>query len=417
MLLHLLILGLPLLLILLAASLFSALETATVAVSNFRLQILSQRYFWAKCACSLKGRLNQVLIFSLFGNSLFNAIFTTISTLIVLQTLMHYMHIHRSLLVGITTFVIAVIIIICSEALPKVIAAKAPTATIRLLAVPMYYGFFIMLPVVVVIDKMIGVITYILRIYDIDIISFEELKAIIRDDKSPFKDKHRTIMLNSIDLEDVYVRDILIPIRLIEAVNLYASVDDIYSQIRTTHHTRIIVFKGNIDNILGFIHVKDMLALDSGTFTHEALTERIRPITFINDFMPLIRQIHRAQKQRNRIFVVINEYGDIVGIVCLEDMLQVVFGEFTTKSPQQQKLAITTSNNEIIVDGTMLVRDLNRLYGLKISYGGDVTTVNGLIIKTLNSIPDVGVCIKIDGMIFEVISVGLYWAERIRISL
>ncbi|MBY0379277.1 MAG: CNNM domain-containing protein [Burkholderiales bacterium] len=400
------------LVILAIGSLFSCVETATVAVSEYRLKTLEEKYLWAKLAHKLKQQLNQVLIFSLFGNSLANTAFTTLSTFL-LVSLFHSMN--DKLVLTISTLIIALFIIIFSEALPKIIAAKAPIQTLRIVALPAYYLFIISRPIVWLIDQLILTITKLLGIKGIEGTSLEELKAMIADKRSPFKDKHRSILLNSIALESITIKEVLIPLRMIEAINMSEGVEEIYKKIHTTHHTRLIVYENNIDNILGFIHTKDILSIDKDEETKSQIYQRVRLITFVNDFMQIIRQIHLAQKYRNRIFVVTNEYGDISGIACLEDMLEMIFGDFTTESPQQRYLAIKNKEGQLIVDGTMLIRELNELYDLNIALNPDALTINGLVLSTLNGIPNVGVCFKLNNLIFEVINVGDYWVERVKI--
>lgn len=400
------------LIVLAVAGLFSCLETATIAVSEYSLKSLKERHLWAAFAYRLKQELNQILIFSLFGNSLANTAFTTLSTFLIVS----FLHpSEQKVLLPVITLIIALFIIIFSEALPKIIAAKAPVLTLKIVAIPAYYIFIVSRPVIWMIDRLIYYITKLIGIKDGQGTSLDELKAIIADKRSPFKEKHRSILLNSMDLDSIQVKEVLIPLRMVEAIDMHEPVTDIYKRIHTTHHTRIIVYEGSIDNIIGFLHAKDVLSIDKDDQTKVELYQRIRPITFVSDFMPIIRQIHRAQKYKNRIFVVINEYGDMLGIACLEDMLEMIFGDFTTESPQQKYLAIKNDIGQLIVDGTMLIRELNELYSLKIEFKSDALTINGLVLNILNGIPDVGVCFKLNNLIFEVINVGLYWVERVKI--
>lgn len=399
--------------ILILASLFSFLETATVAISEHRLKLLQEKYKWAVYAYKLKLELNKVLIFSLFGNSLFNAVFTTLTTIVV-AGLLHGMN--QNMVLPLTTLFIAFFIIIFSEALPKIIASKSPLHTLRFVAQPLYYVFLISKPIVWFIDKMIQYITMFLNIRHADTTTAEELKSIIADKNSPFKGKHRSILLNSIDMEAITIKEVLIPLRMVEAIDVSGDMALVQKKIYTTHHTQIIVFDQKIDNIIGYIHIKDILPLDKNLFTKEDLLETIRPINFVNDFVPVIRQIQGAETYRNRISVVINEYGDILGIACLEDMFEMIFGDFTTESPQQKHLVVKNRDNQLIVDGAMLIRELNELYNLGLNLDGATLTVNGLVLKTLNGIPNIGVCFRINNLIFEVISVGRYWVERVKIS-
>ncbi len=399
--------------ILICASLFSFLETATVAISEHRLKVLKDKHKWAKYAYNLKLQLDSVLIFSLFGNSLFNAVFTTLTTLVTASLLRGF---DESILLPITTVFIAFIIIIFSEAIPKIIASKSPVITLKWVAPPLYYIFLISKPVVWFLDQIVVFITKFLKIKDTDITTAAELKAIIAGKNSPFKEKHRSILLNSIDLEEIAIKEVLIPLRMVEAVDISSDINLIKRKVYTTHHTQIIVYDTTIDNIIGYFHVKDVLHLNQEILDLKELKRILRPILYVNDFIPIIRQIHRAQKYRKRIFVVINEYGDTLGIACLEDMFEMIFGDFTTESLQQKYLVVKNQENQLIVDGTMLIRELNELYNLGIGLNVDTLTVNGLVLKQLNGIPNVGVCFRINNLVFEVINVGQYWVERVKIS-
>lgn len=397
-------------------SLFSALETATVAISEYRLISLQEEHLWARYAYKLKQELNKVLLFSLFANSLFNTIFTTLST-IVMSALLINLHLHYIL--PLSTLIVAFFIIIFSEAVPKIIAAKSPVNTLKLIAIPMYYLFMVCRPIVFFISHIVFQITKILKIATSETASLEELKAIIADKNSPFKSKHRTILLNSMELENITVKEVLIPLRMVESININANLDIISKQINTTHHTRIIIYEDTIDNIIGFIHVKDILHIvnDDDDFTLKGLKELIRPIQFVHNFVTIIKQINRAQKYKHRIFVIINEYGDILGIGCLEDMLEMVFGDFTTESPQQKYLVVKNENNQLIVDGTMLIRELNELYHLNLKLDLEALTINGLVLKTLYGLPSIGMCFRLNNLIFEVINMGNYWVERVKITI
>lgn len=401
-------------LVLVLASLFSLLETATVAISEHRLEALKKQKIWAKYAFLLKQELEKVLIFSLFGNSLFNAIFTMLTTVLVAKIITKPSA--GGIVLPITTLLIALFIIIFSEALPKIIAAKNPALVLKLIAVPLYFTFKICRPVVWLIDKIVYFITRLIDTTD-DSTSLEELKAIIADRRLPLKGKHRSILLNSMELDSLTIKEVLIPLRMVEAVNLNGNIQVIHKQIYTSHHTRMPVYIDTIDNIIGFIHVKDILSLDQDNLSKEALEEIVRPIEFVSDFIPIVKQINRSSRKQTRIYVVINEYGDVSGIACLEDMLEMVFGNFTTESPQQKTLSVRTDDNSIIVDGAMLLRDLNEKYSLNITISDEAKTVNGLVLKVLNGIPNVGVCFKMNNLVFEVLSMGNYWVERVKIKV
>lgn len=399
--------------VLVIASLFSLLETATVAISIYKLDALKEKYIWALYAYKLKKKLELILIFSLFGNSLFNAILTTYTTVII-TSLFHNFG-SSNLILAISTLIVTFMIIVFSEALPKIIAARIPLTVLKYVSIPMYYTFVILQPLIWLIHKFIYGITSLFKLSIAEFATIEEIKSIITDKNSPLRDKHRSILLNSIELEKVTIKEVLIPLRMVEAIDIDLDLAIIQKKLQTIRHTRIIAYKRSLDNIVGFIHVKDTLYIKDD-FTLESFIKLIRPLSYVNDFIPILKHIQIAQKNRSRIACVINEHGDISGIACLDDVLEMVFGEFTTDTPQRKQLSVKIKPDEIIADGTMLIRELNELYHLQIKTSSSALTVNGLVMQKLTTIPSPGICFKHDGLVFEILSVGSYWVERVRIK-
>lgn len=398
--------------LLLVASLFSFLETASVAISEHRLISLAGKEYWAVYALKLKRRLEPVLIFSLFGNSFFNALVTTLSTMLVMQ-----LFARSHLALTLATLIVTLMIIIFSEATPKIIAAKMPITVLKFVAIPLYYLFIVTQPLIWLIDKIVYIITRLLRVGNTNGTSMDELKAIIADKRSPFKEQHRSILLNSLELEQLTVKEVVIPLRNVEIIDLSDDLDEIHEQLRQSHHTRVIVCENGIDNISGYLHVKDILTLTDQKYSLDDLRGIIRDISYIPDFTSMIRQISRAQKVRERIFVVVNEYGDTLGIACIEDMLEIVFGDFTTDAPHRSYLMIKEDDNNFIVDGATLVREFNEAFNLALPFNYEAMSINGLILKHLRMIPPAGICFRVDNLSFEVLQVGQYWVERVRISI
>ncbi len=397
--------------LLLIASLFSFLETASVAISEHRLISLAESKNWAKRALQLKRQLEKVLIFSLFGNSFFNALVTTLSTMLVLQIFGE----GHQLILSLATLFVTLMIIIFSEAAPKIIASKNPLLILKLVALPLFYLFIFSKPLIWLIDKIVYLITRLLNVGEADGTSLDELKAIIADKRSPFQDNHREILLNSLELEQLTVKEVVIPLRNTEMINLDDNIGEIKQKLHQAHHTRIIVYQNTIDNILGYIHVKDVMTLAVDDYNILDLTQIIRKISYIPDFTLIVKQLKYSQQLRERMFLVVNEYGDILGLACLEDMLEIVFGDFTTDSPHRN-YQIIRDENGFIVDGAMLIREFNEATEFGLPFSFDAMSINGLILKYLGDIPSVGVCFRIDKIVFEIIQVGKFWTERVRVS-
>lgn len=398
--------------LLLIASLFSFLETASVAISEHRLISLNATCRWANYALRLKQQLDKVLIFSLFGNSFFNALVTMLSTMLVL----HLFGDGHQLILSLATLFVTLMIIIFSEATPKIIASKNPLLVLRLISIPLYYLFILSKPLIWLIDKIVYLITRALGIGYADGTSLDELKALVADKRSPFLDSHRSILLNSLELEQLTVKEVIIPLRNVEMIDLDAGINELREKLQQSHHTRVVVYQGTIDNILGYVHTKDVLTLTCGAYSKHELSLLIRKINFIPDFILIVKQLRMAQNKRERLFMVVNEYGDLLGLACLEDMLEIVFGDFTTDAPHRNYLMIKEDNGSFIVDGATLVREFNEAYQLDLPFSYDAMSINGLIMKQLSTIPVCGVCFRLDNISFEVLQVGKFWAERVRIS-
>lgn len=398
--------------VLFIAATFACLETATVAVSEHRLISLAKTNSWARHALYLKRELDKILIFSLFGNNLFNAALTTLSTMLVLDVVKESGH----WLLTVVTLLVTLIIIIFSEATPKIIASKASLQVLRWLAIPMYYTFIVCRPIIWLIDKIVYGFTQLLGIGAADGTSLDDLRAIISDKRIPFIDQHRMIMKNSIEFEQLLVKDVVIPLRQVEMIDINADHQQNLKKISRANHSKMIVYANNVDNIIGYIKVRELLG-KYGTITPSGLKKIIRPLSFIQDFLPVIKQLSYLQKLKQNLFVVVNEYGNILGIASATDMVELVFGDFTTDVADKKDLVIRKSEYEFIVDGAMLIREFNELYQQNLPVEFDALTVNGLIVKFLRMIPSHGTCFKINNAVFEILQAGDFGVERVRLIM
>lgn len=404
---------LTLLVVLLLASTFACLETAVVAVSEHRLLSLAQNNLWASYALRLKRQLEKILIFSLFGNSLFNAALTTLSTMLFLEAFTTSSHL---MLTGITLLV-TLIIIIFSEAAPKIIASKISLQVLRWIAIPMYYIFLLSSPVIWLIDRIVYGFTRLIGVGDADGTSLDDLKAIIADKRVPFIDHHRTIMKNSMEFERLLIKDIVIPLRQVEMINLNAELEDNLNLIRASHHSKLVVYVDSIDNIIGYISVRDLLNYEPDELSSEVLATLVRPMIFIQDFLPIMKQLAYLQQKKHTLFVIVNEYGDVLGIGSIADMLELVFGDFTTDAPDKEFLIVKHSAEEFIVDGAVLIREFNELHNTNLPAAFDALSFNGLISKHLRMIPRSGVCFRIGNVILEILQANDLGVERVKIKI
>lgn len=397
--------------VLFIAASFACLETATVAVSEHRLVAVATDKFWARCALNLKKELERVLIFSLFGNSLFNAALTTLSTMLVFDAVKN----SSSWILTIVTLLVTLVIIIFSEATPKIIASKSPLKVLQIVSIPLYYIFIVSKPIIWLIDRIVYAFTRLLRIGTSDGTSLDDLKAIISDARVPFLDSHRLIMKNSIEFNQLLIKDVIIPLRHVEMININDSYERNVSKLCSSHHSKVVVYADIVDNIIGYINVRDLLGYDITQMTSEKLKALVNSIVFIQDFLPAIKQFTFLQQLGQNIFVVVNEYGNILGIGTVSDIVELVFGDFTTDAPAKKYLIVRKSDTEFIVDGATLIREFNELYNLDIYSEFDALSFNGLVLKYLRMIPSSGVCFRIKNIVFEILQASDFGVERVKL--
>jgi Mg2+/Co2+ transporter CorB len=205
------------------------------------------------------------------------------------------------------------------------------------------------------------------------------------------------------DLETVTVDDVMVPRGQIEAIDLGDGDEAIHNQLLTCHHTRLPVYQGKLDNVIGIIHVRKVLnQMRSGAVTAAILEKIMREPYFIPSGTPLYSQLQLFQENRERVGLIVDEYGEWMGLVALEDIIEEIIGEFTTHAPTQTGTFVRQEGGSVIVEGSTLLRDLNRKLGLRLPLGGP-KTLNGLILEYFQDIPEAGTSLKIAGYPMEIV--------------
>ena len=234
-------------------------------------------------------------------------------------------------------------------------------------------------------------------------ISLEELKTLVLEAGHFIRKKHQSMLLNLFDLETVTVDDVMVPRGQIEAINLGDDDEAIHNQLLTCHHTRLPVYRGTLDNVIGIIHVRKVLnQMRNGELTAAILEKIMREPYFIPSGTPLFSQLQLFQENRERIGLIVDEYGEWMGLVALEDIMEEIIGEFTTHAPTQAGAFVKQEGGSVMVEGSSLLRDLNRKLGLRLPLGGP-KTLNGLILEHFQDIPEAGTSLKIAGYPMEIV--------------
>lgn len=393
-----------LLLLLIMSGFFSASETSMMAINRHRLNHLVRKgNNSAKLAARLLGKVDQLLGSILLGNTLLNVAAATLTEIIVLRL---YGHNEVAMLVG--TLAIAFVILIFSEIMPKIIAATHPERV----ALPSSY---LLSPLVKLFYPVVSIATAIVRgmlwVMGIKVqtdqsthkMTLEELRGLVLDAEHFIPRKHQKMLLNLVDLERITVNDVMVPRNQIEALDINVALPLLREQIITCHHTLLPVFEGTPSNIIGVLHAKRALTLlQTSSFDLTQLREVLNEPYFIPSDTPLLKQLQQFQERHMRLGLVVDEYGELLGLVTLENILEEIVGEFTTQAPNQTGKFLRHDDGSLLLEGGSSLRELNRKLGLHFPLDG-AKTLNGLILEHMEDIPEAGTSVKISGYPMEII--------------
>ncbi len=375
-----------------------------MALNRHRLKHLAnQGALGAKTTQGLLSRTDQLLSVVLIGNNLFNTIIPVLTTSIALHTFGH-----DNFVLSIATGIVAFLIIVFAEITPKIVGATFPERIALPASLVIAPLMRVLMPLVWFVNALAGAILSVLHINTKagrdQRLSTEELRTVVLESSSFMPTKHRSILLNLFDLENITVDDVMIPRRQIESLNFFAPLDDILHQLETCYHNRLVVYQGDIDQVLGVLHVrKTLTALHNQDFDRETLRELLTEPYYVPSGTPVFQQLQYFQESRQRTALVVNEYGELQGLVTPEDIIEELIGEFTTTMPRSEgsKNGGWNDDGECIVAGSMPLRELNRWLHLTLPTDGP-KTLNGLILEVLEDIPDGDVCMKIGDVMLEV---------------
>ncbi|MDN5835829.1 MAG: HlyC/CorC family transporter [Nitrosospira sp.] len=400
--LYVLLIALAVLLIL--SAFFSLSETSMMAINRYRLKHLAKEgHRGARLTTQLLLSTDRLLGVILLGNNLLNAAAATLVAVIVSS---FFGHNDLALLIG--TVCVTFAILVFSEITPKVIAAAYPERIALASSYVLTPLLKLFSPVVWFVNLFVQALLTILRLKPkgesaTEKISLEELKTLVLEAGHFIRKKHQSMLLNLFDLETVTVDDVMVPRGRIEAIDLGDDDETIHNQLLTCHHTRLPVYRGTLDNVIGIIHVRKVLnQMRSGEVTATILEKIMRQPYFIPSGTPLFSQLQLFQENRERVGLIVDEYGEWMGLVALEDIIEEIIGEFTTHAPTQAGTFVRHEDGSVIVEGSSLLRDLNRKLGLRLPLGGP-KTLNGLILEHFQDIPEAGTSLKIADYPMEVV--------------
>ena len=232
--------------------------------------------------------------------------------------------------------------------------------------------------------------------------------------------KHKSILLNLFDLESISVEDVMTPRSQIEALDFSMSVDEIKHQLTTCYHNKLPVFEGEINRIIGILHVRKAIALlnQEDELTTQHFRELLTPPYFIPEDTSVFTQLQYFQEKRERLGIIVDEYGEVQGLVTLDDIIEEMIGEFTTSSPGDARADSFhwDKHGECVLEGTTTLRDINKRLDLDLPLDGP-KTLNGLLLEILQDIPDAPISLKIENCIIEIVQVQNQSIKMVRLGI
>ncbi len=234
-------------------------------------------------------------------------------------------------------------------------------------------------------------------------LSIDEIRTIVLESSNVLPKKHASVLLNLLEIGAITVDDVMVPRNQIEGINIDLPLEELAQQISTAHHRRVVVYQDQLDNVIGTLRVRHALTLiQREELTHETLREMIREPYFVPSSTPLLSQIQNFQEHEDRVSLVVDEYGEIMGLVTLEDILEEIIGEFTTQSPLMARGLHPQPDGSYVIEGSTLLRELNRKLGFDFPLDGP-KTLNGLILEHLQDIPEPNTSVRIAGHPLEIV--------------
>ena len=313
--------------------------------------------------------------------------------------------------------------IVVGELVPKRLGQHNAEGIARMVALPMRWLASLSAPFVQLLsastDTLLRALLKLLRVRERESgaqpLSAEEIRTVVLESSNFLPKKHLSILLNLFDLESITVDDVMVPRNQIEAFDMEAPLEEISAQVATAHHRRLVVYRGHLEDVVGTLRVRDVLnLLQNDELTRERLRGLVREPHFVPGGTPLFSQLQGFQEQQDRVSLVVDEYGELLGLVTLEDILEEIIGEFATHSPLRSGGYVAQPDGSYIVEGGTLLRDLNRKLGYDFPLHGP-KTLNGLILEYLQDIPEPNTSVKIAGHPLEIVQTHDRLVKAVRI--
>ena len=321
---------------------------------------------------------------------------------------------HKTANIASTTIVVVVVTyfsIVVGEIVPKRLGQHSAENISRFVAWPMRILAWTTAPFVHLLtkstDTLLGMALKALRLQPQESgaqpLSIDEIRTIVLESSNVLPKKHASVLLNLLEIGAITVDDVMVPRNQIESISLDLPIEEITAQLSTAHHRRVVAYQDQFDNVVGTLRVRHALTLiQRDELTTESLRDMIRDAHFVPSATPLLAQIQNFQEHASGVSLVVDEYGEIMGLVTLEDILEEIIGEFTTQSPLMARGLHQQPDGSYVIEGGTLLRELNRKLGFRFPLDGP-KTLNGLILEHLQDIPEPNTSVRIAGHPLEIV--------------
>jgi len=400
-------------LLLLLSAFFSGSETALMSLNRYRLRHKAREgHRGARVAEKLLKRPDRVIGLILLGNNLVNIFAASLVAIVA-------MDIGGQPAVAIGSLIMTLVILIFAEAAPKTLAALHPERV----AFPAALIYFVLLKITYPLVWLTNVCANgVLRLFgvrssdtELQALTREELRTVVFEAGSRISPRYRTMLLSILDLEQVTVDDVMVPHNEIIGIDLDDDVEEIEQIIAGSAHTLLPVYRDSIDQVIGVLHLRHLANLVKTELSKATLQRLLDEPYFVPEGTPLSKQLVQFQRRRERIALVVDEYGDIQGIVTLEDILEEIVGEFTTDPAGDGEDVVHEGANSFLVDAAANIRELNRSQDWDLPTDGP-KTLNGLIVEQLETIPAPNTCLEVNGYQIEIVETDDNRIRTVRVS-
>lgn len=395
---------------------FSGSETGMMSVNRYRLKHLAnEQHQGAKRVSELLERPDRLIGLILIGNNLVNIAASAIATIIG-------MRLYGDAGIAIATIILTLVILVFGEVTPKTLAALHPERVAfpsSAILKPLLKTFY---PLVWFINWITNGLLAMMGVspekHQGHSLSAEELKTVVHEAGALIPEQHQSMLVGVLDLENVKVEDIMTPRNEITGIDVNDNWKDIMRQLANAQHSRVLLYRDSMDDAIGFVHPRDLVRLLlKEQLTKASLLRSVHDIYYIPEGTPLSTQLLKFQSIKERIGLVVDEYGDIQGLVTLEDILEEVVGEFTTDVIEDNhEDIIPQPDGSFLIDGSINLRDLNRRMHLEFPMDGP-KTLNGLLLEYLEEIPQGSMSVKIAGFQLEILDVQDNMIKTVRLVL